>query len=119
MLDVRALNQTFVNKIRQDKDGKEIQWLKIKCLRFEKNNPGVVKFHYIYDGPYLELHMIVEEQKKTVLTWKRKNDKMVAKIGNQDLEEKIQNVVPKVYLMALVHAKKSHRDCSRQDKFIM
>lgn len=86
MLDEIALNPTFLNKIRQDKDGKKIQ-LKIKCLRFDKNNPGVVKFRYTHDGRYSEINMIVEEPKKSVLTLKRKNDNLVAKprFGRENL----------------------------------
>lgn len=67
MIDVRALNEKFVKNTSRNKEGKIIKWLKIKCLRFERQNPGFVKYRYSHDGPYLEFNVLFEYQKKTTL----------------------------------------------------
>lgn len=63
MLDVRAINEKFVKNTSKDKDGKKIMWLKIKCLRFEKQLPGIVKFRYTHEGPYSEFEVFRTNEK--------------------------------------------------------
>lgn len=53
MIDVKELASKIIKNRTLTGDGKEkVNWLKIKCLRFEKNLPGVIQFRYDYDGPY-------------------------------------------------------------------
>lgn len=65
MIDVKALaSEILINKTICS-DGSKANWLKIKCLRFEKALPGVVQLRYDYEGPYLLMDVGSKKWKQT------------------------------------------------------
>lgn len=61
IIDTKELAATLITNKTMAQDGKKVQWLKIKCLRYEKTNPGIIKFRYGYDGEY----SVLDTTKKT------------------------------------------------------
>lgn len=55
MIDVKLLAGKVIKNRNICTEGKKVNWLKIKCLRFEKQFPGIIKFRYGYDGPYMSI----------------------------------------------------------------
>lgn len=55
MIDVKALASNILVNKSICSDGSKANWLKIKCLRFEKALPGVIQLRYDYEGPYLSM----------------------------------------------------------------
>lgn len=102
MIDVRAITEYFVKNINKDTEGNKVMWLKIKCLRVEKENPGIVKFRYCHDGPYSTFDMFQTSEKSVPRTTRKRkrgqeneNDR---EIDREDLIKKIKSYeIPKVY----------------------
>lgn len=55
MIDVKTLASKVMFNRSVCTDGSKVNWLKIKCLRFEKECPGIVQIRYDYEGSYLTL----------------------------------------------------------------
>lgn len=55
MIDVKKLASQIMLNRSVCTDGSKVNWLKIKCLRFEKDLPGIVQIRYDYEGSYLTL----------------------------------------------------------------
>ncbi|KOB72465.1 Metalloendopeptidase [Operophtera brumata] len=55
LIDVKTLASKTMKYRTICTDGSKVNWLKIKCLRFEKALPGVVQLRCNYDGPYLTM----------------------------------------------------------------
>lgn len=112
MLDVRSLNEKFMKNTTTDKKGKKIQWLKIKCLRFERQCPGIVKYRYSHDGPYEELN-IFENNSTTLITRKRKKcqeQQRNATIEESMVDELKRYEIPKAYSSALSISEAKKKD---------
>lgn len=54
-----------------DNDGNNINWLKIKGLRFEKDQPNKVKFWYDYEGDFKVLDVSLSENEQKYMKNKR------------------------------------------------
>lgn len=57
ILDLKDLEQKLIKNRCIDDDGNTVQQLKIKCLRYEKDSPGIIKFRYDHTGPYKILNV--------------------------------------------------------------
>lgn len=64
IIDTKELAARLISNKTMAQDGKKVQWLKVKCLRYEKTNPGVIKFRYGYDGEYSILDMTKKTRRK-------------------------------------------------------
>jgi len=57
VFDLKQLHRAlFRNSLRCD-DGSKLQWMKIKCLKFVKADPGVIHYRYSHDGEYKTLNV--------------------------------------------------------------
>lgn len=50
-LDLKLLASVFLKNRIKDDSGDKVSWLKIKVMRYEKNQPGCVLFKYNYTDP--------------------------------------------------------------------
>lgn len=55
--DLKELASKIIKNTSLDSDGNKVNWLKIKCFKYEKKNPNIIKFKYNYsDEIYKELY---------------------------------------------------------------
>lgn len=47
-LDLKSLASSFLKNRLKDEDGNKVSWMKIKVMRYEKENPGHILFKYNY-----------------------------------------------------------------------
>lgn len=58
-LDLKALANILIKNKTKDDEGNQVQWLKLKVMRYEKNKPGQILFKYNYsDLEYRTLRVI-------------------------------------------------------------
>ncbi|KAF9406400.1 hypothetical protein HW555_013222, partial [Spodoptera exigua] len=105
MIDIKALSEHFVKNTSKDKEGNKIMWLKIKCLRFEKGHPGLVKFRYTHDGPYSEFDVFQTLDKVAPRATRRTKRSLDGQAieendreGRKEMIDKLKEyVIPKAY----------------------
>jgi len=51
--DLKYLSSTIMRVASASK----INWMKVKCLKFEKNQPGVIQFRYSHEGDYQSVNV--------------------------------------------------------------
>lgn len=56
-LDLNILSKTILRNKSHDEDGNKINWLKIKCIRFEKENPQFIQIRYDHTGSYTKINI--------------------------------------------------------------
>lgn len=61
IIDLKDLKNNLVKNRPIANDGEVVQWLKIKCFRFEKSKPNIVNFRYDYVSPYKELDVSLSD----------------------------------------------------------
>jgi len=54
-LDLKHMSRSLVRTTASDEG--QIQWLKVKCLKFERDKPGVIQFHYDHSGKYKSVNV--------------------------------------------------------------
>lgn len=74
MLDVKDLADKLMQNRKIGSDGDVIQWLNVKCFRFEKTRPNIVLW-YDYASAYKELNVLENVNQKKTLR-KRKQTKI-------------------------------------------
>ncbi|KAF9405767.1 hypothetical protein HW555_013627 [Spodoptera exigua] len=105
MIDIKALSEHFVENTSKDKEGNKIMWLKIKCFRFEKGHPGLVKFRYTHDGPYSEFDVFQTLDKVAPRATRRTKRSLDGQAieendreGRKEMIDKLKEyVIPKAY----------------------
>ena len=51
--DLKQLSSKLLKKTLQaEEDGSKLQWLKVKCFKFCKDQPGIIQYRYGHEGPY-------------------------------------------------------------------
>ncbi|CAK1600206.1 unnamed protein product [Parnassius mnemosyne] len=90
MIDVKALASKIIKNKTIAENGEKVCWLKIKCLRFEKELPGFIKYRYDYDGPYNLLNTLCKPGRPTRRT---PNSKMPT-INTEDLPPAYKQCLP-------------------------
>lgn len=55
ILDLKMLGEKIMHNRTLDDNKRQVQWLKIKVLRFEKKNPGVISFKYNIEDEEFQL----------------------------------------------------------------
>ena len=50
MLDLKTLSPTLIKNKNMNTENEKMNWLKIKCLRYEKLSPGIIYYRYGYTG---------------------------------------------------------------------
>ncbi|KAI4464977.1 dna-directed rna polymerases i ii and iii subunit rpabc2 [Holotrichia oblita] len=53
--NLKKLTATFVRNRNHDINGCKVQWLKIKCMRYEKAKPHCILFKYNYSDPHYNI----------------------------------------------------------------
>lgn len=71
MLDLKHLSKCLIKNRLKDENGNTVKWLEIKCLRYEKANPDIIKFRYNYNDPYILLNVRGRGRKHSVNEIKR------------------------------------------------
>lgn len=61
ILDLKELQSQLMVNRSIDSEGQKLQWLKVKCFRFEKTRPNVVLYRYDYTSDYKELDVSFRE----------------------------------------------------------
>lgn len=66
MLDLKDLAKRLIKNRLKDEEGNQVKWLQIKCLRYEKSSPSIIKFRYNHHGPYTALNVLGRGRKTEV-----------------------------------------------------
>ncbi|XP_045506624.1 uncharacterized protein LOC123702846 [Colias croceus] len=90
MIDVKALALKIIKNKTIAENGEKVCWLKIKCLRFEKELPGFIKYRYDYDGPYNLLNTLCKPGR---LTRRTVNSEMPT-LNTEDLPRAYKQCLP-------------------------
>lgn len=90
MIDVKSLCSKIIKNKSISENGEKVCWLKIKCLRFEKDLPGYIKYRYNYDGPYNLLNAICKPGRST----RRTQNSEMPTISAEDLPRAYQQYLP-------------------------
>lgn len=54
-LDLKTLAHTTINNSRMNQARQKVNWLKIKCLKYEKQNIDVISYRYDYNEEYKDI----------------------------------------------------------------
>lgn len=54
-LDLKHMSRSLVRTTASDEG--PVQWLKVKCLKFEREKPGVIQFRYGHSGEYKSVNV--------------------------------------------------------------
>lgn len=52
ILDFQELANKLVKNKNKDEEGNKVEWLKIKCLKYEQNNPDVIFYKYSHSSDF-------------------------------------------------------------------
>ena len=52
MLDLKTLSSTLIKNKNMNTENEKVNYLKIKCLRYEILSPGIIYYRYGYTGEY-------------------------------------------------------------------
>ena len=63
-INLNALSKDILKNKTKDSDGNKVNWLKVKCFRFEKMSPGVLKYRYDHSSPYSEINVFGRRRPK-------------------------------------------------------
>lgn len=55
ILDLKDLKNNLMQNRSLGTNGEKVQWLKVKCFRFEKKKPNIVLYRYDYKSNYMEM----------------------------------------------------------------
>lgn len=61
IIDLKDLKNYLVKNRSISNDGEVVQWLKVKCFRFEKAKPNIVMFRYDYVSLYKQLNVTLSD----------------------------------------------------------
>lgn len=56
-LDLKMLSETLVKNRNIDEDGQKVNWLKVKCFRYEKAKPHILQYKYDYNTAYKSINV--------------------------------------------------------------
>lgn len=70
ILDLKDLRNNLMVNRSIDSEGQKLQWLKVKCFRFEKKRPNIVQYRYDFVSDYKELDVL---KKETPIVFNTKN----------------------------------------------
>lgn len=116
VLDVRSINEAFIKNTIKDENGNRVMWLKIKCLRFVRQRPGIIEFRYSHAGPYLELDVLKSEERQVRTRTKIKQGQDVVndrdyQVTRHAIIRKLKEFpVPKAYLNAIPISEAKKKD---------
>lgn len=57
MKDLAHLTSQTVKNTTKDEFGNTVSWLSIKCLKYEKKHPYIIKYRYDYSSDYVRIHV--------------------------------------------------------------
>jgi hypothetical protein len=52
ILDLQWLSNRMMKNRLKDENGESVKWLKIKCLRYSRDKPGIIEFRYDHHSEY-------------------------------------------------------------------
>lgn len=55
--DLKELCDTMLLNVTLNTDKEKVNWLKVKWLRFEKNDPYIIKYKYDLNGTFMEINI--------------------------------------------------------------
>ncbi|CAH1643294.1 unnamed protein product [Spodoptera littoralis] len=90
MIDVKSLSSKIIKNTTIAENGEKVCWLKIKCLRFQKDLPGFIKYRYDYDGPYNLLNALCKPGRPT----RRTQNSEMPTINTEDLPRAYKQCLP-------------------------
>lgn len=61
ILNLKDLRDNLMQNRCLGSDGEKVQWLKVKCFRFEKKRPNIVLYRYDFKSNYKELDVTKNE----------------------------------------------------------
>lgn len=61
ILDLKELRNNLMVNRSIDSEGQKLQWLKVKCFKFEKKRPNIVQYRYDYVSDYKEMDVSKKE----------------------------------------------------------
>lgn len=56
-LDLSALSMTIIRNKRRDTEGNIVNWMKVKCFKYEKESPGIIHYKYNHSGEYKKINV--------------------------------------------------------------
>ena len=57
MFDLQSLAQKIIKNRRQDEHGNIVNWLLVKCFRYEKAQPGIIQYRYNYSDDFKQINV--------------------------------------------------------------
>jgi hypothetical protein len=57
-LDLKNLSDQLIKNKNVDDNGKKINWLKVKCFKYEKSAPNILQYKYNYSEDYTRINII-------------------------------------------------------------
>lgn len=63
--DLGLLSKQILKNKTRNTAGQKVNWLKVKCFRFEKNSPTIIKYRYGHSGEYLEINISIRNRAPT------------------------------------------------------
>lgn len=61
-LDLESLSKLMKNKTR-DVSNEKVNWLKVKCFRYQKAKPGILEYRYDHTSGYKEINVFGRSRK--------------------------------------------------------
>ena len=69
-VDLHHLCEVQFSNVKKDVTGEQVNWLKIKMLRFNKERPNAILFKYNFDDEFRTIKVSVSGRRKSVETLK-------------------------------------------------
>lgn len=57
ILNLQELSRTLLKNKTTDSNNEKVNWLKVKCFRFQKTEPGVIEYRYDYFNEYKKINI--------------------------------------------------------------
>lgn len=66
--DLQALAASTLKNKNTDENGEKVNWLKIKCLKFEKAHPNAIFYRYDHSSEYKKIDIIQQRSRRNRIT---------------------------------------------------
>lgn len=71
MLDLKELSANLIKNKSLDENGAKVNWLKVKCFKYEKAKPNYIQYRYDYSSEYVGI--LVTANRRGRSTWEKIN----------------------------------------------
>lgn len=61
-LDLKKLVQCTVTNRKKDEKGNTVNWLKVKCFKYDKQLPNTIQYKYSFSDEYEKIHIGFERR---------------------------------------------------------